>query len=198
MQFINDTVQLSVTTNGAFRTYNRMLDQKQEFSFSDISFQAYMNFEHRVIDRLSINWSLGMRAYLNQDYKLGNYDVVLSTAEQSLDENGELYEIETNRNPLHFTSFSEENGMMDFKSLSLSAIGTLGVNAFVTRSISVNAKFGYELGIDDYNSFTNNSKSYDNLIKDANGMIATRPFVYNFNAKRQGIWFEAGITFKFF
>lgn len=198
MQFINDTVQLSVTTNGAFRTYNRMLDQKQEFSFSDISFQAYMNFEHRVIDRLSINWSLGMRAYLNQDYKLGNYDVVLSTAEQSLDENGELYEIETNRNPLHFTSFSEDNGMMDFKSLSLSAIGTLGVNAFVTRSISVNAKFGYELGIDDYNSFTNNSRSYKNLLIDANGIVATRPFVYNFNAKRQGVWFEAGITFKFF
>lgn len=197
MMFTRDTLLVSLTDYETYTAIDRLLNQQQEFKASDISAQAYMNFEHRIINRLSVNWSIGVKGYLNEDFYVGGYTVDKASADRFVGDDGVTYESETSYQSLAFDSFYDREGAVEVTSWPISLVGTLGFNVFITRSIILNLKAGYEYGLSEVVSYTNKCDA-NNLQTVDNSLVAIAPFVNSFTAKRRGIWIEGGLTFKFF
>lgn len=197
IMFVNNSVVVAATSYETYTEVERLENQKQQFNFSDLSAQCYFNFEHSIINRLAINWTVGAKSYLNFDSGLGVYTVDQVGADVWVEDDGTTYETINTRQPLSFDSFSNYAGKLSRALLPISVVGTLGVNVFITRSIMVNIKAGYEYGFSEYVDFSNQGE-FNNLQSTDVGIGATAPFVSSFSASRRGIWVEGGLTFKFF
>lgn len=189
----------------------RLTNIKQGYVFKDIAIPLYMSFEHRLARRLSLNWALGAKMYYNLAsettyYKMnadvwGDYGTYVNYGDSGNNND------EFGMNQIFWIKdYIETPENVSTKTLSFSAIGTLGFNIFLSRSIILNLNVGYEYGVSRYGSYNEKGQiqlgsiGYNPIIyvrdKQSARECATAPMAYKFDLRRQGIWAGLGLTIK--
>ena len=174
-------------------------------SYSDIAVPIYLNFDHKLVKNLYLSWNVGAKIYLNGTMKIrpyhlsgkvyGNYsgNIVSSQSSEAFgDVSGDcnvfLYPNSYNRNKT-----------------DLSVMGGLSLNYNIFKgSMFVFLKYSYEYGLTDVHKsdgrvlFDAESRQYPMVYSaHRNSNVATRSFMDCVSYKRQTMWLELGLMFKF-
>jgi len=174
-------------------------------SYADIAIPVYLNFDHKLARNLYLSWNVGAKIYLNGTVKVapyhlsgkvyGDYNgtiVSSQTADAFGDVVGDCNEF------LYPNSYSRNQ-----TDISLSGGLSLAYNV-LKGSMFVFLKYSYEYGLTDVHKsdggalFDPDNKQYPMVYSAHRGVnVATRSFMDCVSYKRQTMWLELGLMFKF-
>ncbi len=181
---------------------NEQFDRKYTFSakekvnYTDLVVPIYWGFDHRLAPGFYLTWNLGAKFYFNQKskdyYRISGSVISNEKTEESITEIDRGYT--TFISPV---AYSLNN---DF-----SLIGGIGFNVNLFKNhILVSAKVGYEYGLGEVHStnnhdYCNQDTSFYPLFysSELNEDVATYSFMDCVSFRREALWLELGLLFKF-
>lgn len=174
-------------------------------SYSDIAIPVYLNFDHKLVRNLYLSWNVGAKIYLNgkvkvQPYHLsgtvyGDYNGNIVSSQPA----DALGDIDDDCNVFLYPDSYNRN------TTDLSVLGGLSLSYNIFRgSMFVFLKYSYEYGLTDVHKsdgnalFDADSNQYPMVYSaHRNANVATRSFMDCVSYKRQTMWLELGMMFKF-
>lgn len=173
-------------------------------SYTDISIPVYLNFDHKLFKHLYLNWHLGVKVYLNGDatvtpYHLsgrtyGDYNGNIVSSQKA----DALGDVSGDYDAFLFPNSYSRN------TYDLSLQGGIGLSYNLFRkAIFLFAEYRYEFGLTDvhkseekylFGSGTHYPMVYSSHL---NANVATRSFMDCVSYKRQAMWIDFGLMFKF-
>lgn len=187
----------SSKTSKSTRSYS--ISASESFTFTDLVVPAYIGFEHKLTDLVSLVWSVGAKMYTNLNTFINTF-----YTSGTIKQGDEILNL--NKGFTKFVYPGKYTAAEPFSLASLSGTVTAGVNFNIYKHrIFVNTSVGYEQGLVPINNSSNNTffnKDYNiyPLVPsgaDINKNVATRSFVDCISIYRQALWIEAGLMFKF-
>ena len=204
-----DNVKYSYRTmDAAGKAYNRHYEFDsitEGVSYTDLALPIYLSFDQRIVKNLYVSLNAGAKIYLNGNVKVqpynmngrvyGDYNGTIVTSQAS----DAITNISGDYNTfLYPNSYNRE-------AIDFSVLGGLSLSYNIFKnSAYIYLKYSYELGMSDVH------KSEENRLFDAaegqypmvysahlNQNVATRSFMDCVSYKRQAMWIELGLTFKF-
>lgn len=176
----------------------------EHVEYSDLAVPVYLSFDHKLTRHLSLGWTLGAKFYFSSSLKT---EPVHVEGRVYGDYNGSIIESQTENS---FGAFARDYDSFLYpetygESSTMSITGGLSINYNVLKqNIFVYARAYYEMGL------TNVHESSENVYFDAVGRIyplvysgrlgtdiATRSFMDCVSFRRQIVWVEMGMMFKF-
>lgn len=174
-------------------------------SYTDIAIPVYINFDHRLLNNLYLNWNIGIKFYLNGEAKVTPYHMSGRTYG---DYNGNIVSTQAS------DAFGDVSG--DYSTFlfpnsynremyDLSIQGGIGLSYNIfKKAIYLFAEYRYEFGLTDVHKsdgkylFAANGSHYPMVYSSRlNANVATRSFMDCVSYKRQAMWIDCGIMFKF-
>lgn len=205
---MNDIKYSYRTTDASGKSYLRHyeLDNITEgITYTDLAIPIYLNFDHKLVNKLFLSWNIGAKIYLNGNIKITPYHIA---GQVYGDYNGEIVSSRLSDAlgsiERDYTAFLYPNdynrNMLDF-----SLLGGLSLSYDIFKdSMYVFMKYNYEYGLTDVHTSNNNalfdeaSHQYPMVYSaHQNANIATRSFMDCVSYRRQIMWLELGLIFKF-
>lgn len=188
--------------------YSRCYDLEsvtEGVSYTDIVIPVYLSLDHKLSKNLGLSWHVGAKIYMNGSAKVTPFHI-----------KGEVYGNyggQTVRNQSENAFQLLDNDYDRFlypntyarNSTDMSLVGGLGLNYNILKQyLFLCVKFSYELGFTDVhksneNDFFNAADQVYPMVYSARlkENVATRSFMDCVSYKRQAMWLEAGLMFKF-
>lgn len=204
---LNDVAYSYQTMDSSGHLYTRHYEFSEiteELSYTDISIPVYINFDHKLFKNLYLNWNIGVKLYFNGEVNItpyhlsgrvyGDYNGNIVSSQTS----DALGDVSGNYDTFLFPN-SYNRSLYD---LSLQGGIGLSYNLF-KRSIFLFAEYKYEYGLTDVHKSEEkylfaNGNNYPMVYSSRlNANVATRSFMDCVSYKRQAMWIDFGIMFKF-
>ncbi len=179
------------------------MSASQTVSYQDLVVPAYLGFDHRFGNAVSLTWSIGAKLYFNMKRETLSLKLLYDkqTFKQTSTSNEKItYEEE-------YDKFLYKHTFTTPKTPPISLTASLGLNFnLYKRYIYLSTKVGYEYGIKDVHSsqggeFYVNSGSGKHypLVYSAqlDRDVATHSIVDCVSYSHNALWLEAGLIFKF-
>lgn len=172
--------------------------------YSDIAVPVYLNFDHKIANNLLLNWSAGAKVYLNNNIDFSPFHVKASVTGDFASGGAASAEDALGDIDQDYTAFLFP-GSYTKGGLDLSIIAGLGIsyNIFDNRVFAY-AKVSYEFGLTDVHSSDNNPVFVNDEVypvvytnMDGGKNVVVRSFCGSVSYRRQAIWPELGVMFKF-
>ncbi len=188
--------------------YNRqytITSASEGLKYTDLVVPLYINFDHKLYNKLYLNWSVGAKVYVNGTTKIDPYTVVGDV--KAVYEDGRVV---SERESDAIGSFSGVYDRFLYPysytrgAIDMSIVGGIGLSYNINGGLLAFVKFGYEYGlapIHDASAF--DYQDIDQRIypivysSKANQNIATRSLINCVSFNRQSMWLELGLTYKF-
>jgi hypothetical protein len=175
------------------------LEIRESINYKDFVVPAYIAFDHRFGNSLAFTWSVGAKFYFNSSTELDPYHV---TGKATMSDSRIAENID-----IRFTEFMYPSYYSNDQSISLIGGAGFNINLF-KRMILLSVKAIYEYGLENIHTSEENDiyttwnsgggKKYPLIYSQSQGKdIATRSFLDCVSYKRQAIWLEGGLIFKF-
>lgn len=174
------------------------IEIREAVNYKDLVVPAYIAFDHRFGNGLAFTWSVGAKFYFNSSSELDPYHV---TGKVTMSDSGVNENID-----LRFTEFMYPSYYSHDQAISLIGGAGFNINLF-KRMILLSVKANYEYGLENIHTSEENNihswnssggREYPLIYSQSQGKdIATRSFLDCVSYKRQAIWLEGGLIFKF-
>lgn len=205
---LKDMTYSYATNDRQGASYSRCYDLEsvtEGVSYTDIVIPLFLSLDHKLSKNLGLSWNVGAKIYMNGSAKVTPFHI-----------KGEVYGNyggETVRNQPENAFGLLDNDYDAFlypntyarNSTDMSLVGGLALNYNILKQyLFLCAKFSYELGFTDVHK--SNENDYFSAADQEYPMVysarqkdnvATRSFMDCVSYKRQAMWLEVGLMFKF-
>lgn len=167
------------------RKYN--ITAREVVKYQDIVIPVYFAFDHNFGKAVAFTWNLGAKFYINSTISESTYNISGQVNDQSYDKN--------------FSEFLFPSSYTPEQQISLTGGAGFNIN-LIRRTVFLMLKANYEYSLGNVhtsneNQFMTNS-SYPVIYSEKTGNdMATRSFMDCVSYRREGLWIEGGLMFKF-
>lgn len=189
--------------------YNRqytITSASEGIKYTDMVIPFYINLDHKLYDRLYLNWSVGAKFYVNSSIKINPYTIVGDV--KAIYEDGSVVserEVDAIGSVSGVYDHFLYPGSFSRQPVDMSIIGGIGLSYSIYKGrLLAFAKAGYEYGLAPI--LDASGSKYQDVAKKIYPMvysgrekqnIATRSLLNCVSYKRQALWLEVGLTYKF-
>ncbi len=174
--------------------------------YRDVVIPLYLGFDHKLYEKLYLNWQLGVKFYVNGAVKVNPYTIAgdvtavygdgQTISEREYDAIGSISG--TYNKFLYPGSYTRD-------AVDASLLGGLGMSYDIFKGrLFAFLKFGYEVGLTTVHEglasrfYDTNSRTYPIVYSGKiNQNIATQSLINCVSFSRQAAWLELGLTYKF-
>ncbi len=189
--------------------YNRqytITSASEGIKYTDMVIPLYLNLDHKLYDKLYLNWSIGAKFYANSNIKVNPYTIVGDV--KAVYEDGRVI---SDREADAIGSLSGVYdrflypGSYSRQPIDMSIMGGIGLSYSIYKGKMLTfMKFGYEYGLSSIHEASASKYQdidqriypivYSGKVKQN---IATRSILNCVSYNRQAMWLEVGLTYKF-
>lgn len=184
----------------------------EEVKYLDLMVPVYLSFDHSFDrnGRFWLSWNVGVKAYLNTDQKIFKTPVLKVVGKYVEGESQKVVNFEKN-----FTKFLApvtygKKGILGIDeikgigSIDISAAANATLNIRCTRSMLVTVGAGYEYG--HFPTYSSDNAEYVNEAKgiypfvysaEENDVVAAYSMMNSVSFRREALWIDLGLMFKF-
>ena len=194
MRFIGNGEIIESTDHADYTTITMMTNRYQEMSYSHNTASFAFNIISNFTPRIAMNIDFMYKVYLNGIYDIDKYNFTCTLLDRFTDIDGTYYDSVIESRDYSYDSYMSQDWELVAEEMPMTVAASLGMSYFLTRSLYVSAKVGYEIGISEHFTIKNPSEAG---AFDTDSEKAISPLITSGTATKGAPWLQIGLTVKF-